>query len=187
MCDCGYNFETRAAGTVKAVVRPWIRYWARMFDLIVFGLALGSGLGVVAPDLFSGSVGDQLFGVALLLAWVFVEALLLSSFGTTPGKWLFRVRLTRATGPMSYSAALGRSVKVWVQGLAAGLPIISVVALIYAHTSLTRDSITAWDKDGGFVVTHDKVGAVRVAVAVLVFLLVIVLIAIDRMNGRVDR
>src|SRR5262249_29831758 len=120
-------------------------------------------------------------GIALLFVWVFVEALLLSLFGTTPGKWLFRVQLTRTTGPVSYSAALRRSARVWSQGLAAGLPFITIVAVIYAHMNLTRDAIAAWDKDGGFVVTHDNVGAVRVAVAaVLVFLATIAFIAINR-------
>src|SRR5262247_3675210 len=88
LCDCGCNFATRSAGAVK-VVRPWIRYWARMFDLTVFSLPVAFGLGVVAPNLFSGLVADQLFGISLLFVWVFVEALLLSLFGTTPGKWLF--------------------------------------------------------------------------------------------------
>jgi len=62
-------------------VRPWVRYFARMSDFWLGGFILGllwgcSGLETDIPQ----------FAVGLLLPfiWLFVEALLLATLGTTP-------------------------------------------------------------------------------------------------------
>ena len=70
-----------------------------MFDLSLFGLVAGLLLAIFAPRAFSvtkrfGALGLQvIWQMILLFGWVFAEALLLSFFGTTPGKALFRTRL----------------------------------------------------------------------------------------------
>ena len=73
-------------------VRPWVRYWARMFDVYSFSLVGGVFLGIVAPQ-FLARQNEYVLGMMLVFAWVFVEALLLSSFQTTPGKWLFKTNI----------------------------------------------------------------------------------------------
>jgi hypothetical protein len=62
-----------------------------MFDICLFALPAGLLLGVIAPTAFAEPGGDQLLGIALLFAWAFIEALLISSFSATPGKWLFNI------------------------------------------------------------------------------------------------
>lgn len=154
-----------------------------MVDIFIFALPANFLVGVAAPGAFVGPGAEQLLGMLLLFVWAFVEAFFISSIGTTPGKWLFRVKIT-ATGAtaISYPAALTRSISVWWRGLGTGFPIVTLFTLAQAHSGLKRDLTTTWDRDGGFVVTHGEVGTVRVAVAVVFFLLFVVLAAVSRAN-----
>ena len=162
-----------------AQVRPWVRYWARMFDIylagIVGGIAGGIAVGIFNPDAFSDKGSDQLFelvfGLVVVFVWVFIESLFLSSTGTTPGKWLFKTRLIPPSGDKpDYSTALSRSFKVWWRGLGIGFPLASLITLIVAHGNLTKNGTTTWDRDDGFTVVHERIGPLRVIVAVTLFL-----------------
>jgi hypothetical protein len=160
-------------------VRPWVRYWARMLDLYILGTLAGLAIGVVAPRVLSATGSDELLGFACLFVWVFVEAFLLSTIGTTPGKWLLRSRLVpNDGGPLSYSKALDRCFKVWWRGLGAGIPLVSLITLIVAHDNLTKHGITSWDKDQGFAVLHERIGPVRTIAACVVFFALSALVAV---------
>jgi len=63
--------------------------------------------------------------------------------------------------------ALSRSFKVWWRGLAAGFPFINLLTLTHAETDLNTDSITSWDREGGFIVTHEKIGILRLVIAAI--------------------
>lgn len=164
---------------VVAQVRPWVRYWARMFDICVFSLPAGLLLGFMAPHIVAQKWNENLLGIMILFLWVFVEALLLSSFGMTPGKWLFKTKLALASGePITYSQAIARSLKVWWRGLGIGFPIASLITLIIAYGRLKNNAITSWDRDGNFVVTHEKIGIPRVMAAITFFIVFLVMIAV---------
>lgn len=154
-------------------VRPWVRYWARTTDIIVFSFPMGMVLGVVWPDLMAGDnpASEWVLGFVLLLCWAFVEPLCLSVFHTTPGKALFRIRLLHRGGSeIAYGDALARSLKVWLRGMAMGLPLVSLVTLIVAHGRLKRHGRTSWDAEGMFQVVHQPVGWARTLAAVALFL-----------------
>ena len=154
-------------------VRPWVRYWARMFDLMLFGLLVGSLVKVLVPEVLSAERSDTIFSLAIPFLWVFIESLLLSSFGTTPGKSLFRVTLALPPGSsMTLQQALSRSFKVWVRGLGFGLPIVNVVTLVFAHHRLKKNSQTSWDLEGGFTIAHSRIGFFRILIAVVFFIVV---------------
>lgn len=163
----------------SAQVRPWVRYWARMFDLCLFGLPAGFLLVFLAPQVFSQKGTDSLLWILLLFAWIPIESLLLSAFGSTPGKWLFRIKLLYREGSeIPYSVALSRSSKVWWRGLGIGFPLISLITLAVAYRRLTRNSVTSWDREDKFVVSHERIGMPRVIGAVVFFLLYFFLIAL---------
>ena len=155
-------------------IRPWIRYWARIIDILFWALPAGFILGILAPQ-FALSIepgNDYLVGMVVLLMWVFVEPLCVMVFGTTPGKSLMRIRLVYNGGDkLTYSAALVRSLKVWWRGMGAGVPLVSLITLILAYQRLTGNQRTSWDAEGGFIVQHSKVGWPRALLAVgLLFL-----------------
>jgi hypothetical protein len=150
-----------------------------MLDICLFGLVGGVVMGIFAPQALSKQGKDQLFGIALLFVWAFVEPFMVATFGTTPGKWLLKVRLTLAAGSaVSYSHALSRSITVWWRGLGIGFPIVSLITLIIAYGQLTRNGVTSWDKEGGFVVAHEKIGVSRVIETIAFFITFLVLIAV---------
>lgn len=164
--------------SVQSPVRPWVRYWARMFDVYSFSLVGGVILAIIAPQ-FLEKQNEYALGMMLVFAWVFVESLLLSSFQTTPGKWLFKTKIALTSGsPISFSQALARSFKVWWRGFGTGFPIATMITMIIAHGRLTRNGITSWDRDDGFSVTHETIGVPRVLAAIAFFFIFLVVVAI---------
>jgi uncharacterized RDD family membrane protein YckC len=151
-------------------VRPGVRFWARTFDLSLFTVVVGLVFGALFPSAFSERSSELVLNMIILFSWVFVESFLLSVFGTTPGKALFKTRLLLSgSDSIPFVFAFYRSLKVWWRGLGAGFLIITWITLLHADTVLSRDSITSWDKELGFVVVHKKIGATRVVIAVIWF------------------
>ncbi len=157
--------------------RPWLRYWARTFDLTLLGLVGGGVLGQLAPHAIEDKVFGNLFGFVCMAVWVLIEPLHLVAGGTTPGKWLFKSRVITTDGRrMTYEDALMRSFRVWWRGMGAGVPIVSLVTLIMAHEKLSSKGVTSWDRDGGFTVVHRRLGAGRVVAILFVTIAILVLI-----------
>jgi uncharacterized RDD family membrane protein YckC len=155
-------------------VRPWIRYWARYIDIFVFSLAFGIFLEIFIPSALE--LSEIFLTVLILFVWVFAESALLSSWGTTPGKWLLKINIKGQNEKIDFSSALNRSFAVWLKGLGLGIPIISIFTLISSYNHLAKEGVTIWDKDGHFTVTHKKIGAIRIIVAIVVSILFFLLI-----------
>jgi hypothetical protein len=136
-----------------------------MFDLALYAIVLGILNGMFSPAVID-KIGDFGLSMLLLSSWVFVEFILLSVFGTTPGKALFRIHLLLpGSNSIPFLNAFYRSLRVWFFGLGAGFAIIAAFTLWHAESMLSRDSITSWDREGGFVVGHERIGAARSVVA----------------------
>lgn len=143
-------------------VRPWVRYRARMFDLSLYAIVVGMLLAMYFPTIILEKISNFEFSMLLLSSWVFVESILLSAVGTTPGKGLLKIRLQLpGSNSIPFLNAFYRSLKVWFLGFGLGFPFIAVFTLWHAESLLTRDSITSWDREGGFVVRHERIGAAR--------------------------
>ncbi len=155
-------------------VRPWVRYWARMLDMFIFSLPIGFLCSVIAPDFILQQGSEHILSIVMLFIWVVIEPALLARFGTTPGKWFFKIRLCLSSGePISYAAALDRSIKIWWRGFGVGIPLVSPVTLVVAYQRLMQNLTTSWDREGGFVVTHEKIGNERVVAATIVLAILI--------------
>ena len=162
----------------KSRVRPWVRYWARMLDVYSFVLVGGAILAFSAPQ-FLARQNEYAAGMLLVFMWVFVEALLLTTFQTTPGKWLLKTKIALASGsPISLSQALTRSLKVWWRGFGTGFPVAAMITMIVAHGRLTRNGIASWDKDDEFSVTHNTIGVPRILAAIAVSIVFLIVVAI---------
>jgi len=160
--------------------RPWVRFVARFIDYNLFTIFVALVLLVVAPRLLI--IPEFFLGMLIIFIWVFVEAALLSTWGTTPGKWLLKTTVRDNAGNKpAFSRAFSRSASVWLRGLGMGLPIISLITLAVAHKKLLRDGITVWDREGGFVVSHEKIGAVRTTVALLFMAAIILALIYNRL------
>ena len=150
-------------------VRPWVRYGARMFDMYLFSIPAVFILSAIFPSILN--MPEIVFGMLLTFIWVFVEASLLFTLGTTPGKSLFKITLrSSAEEKLSFSSAFNRSFTVWWKGLGLGFPIASLITLIIAHRTLSREGITSWDREGKFKITHSRIGSLRVIAAIIFFI-----------------
>jgi len=142
-------------------IRPWMRFWARMADfgcaMLLLDVALGmaTALGVAGVELVSES--DLLGWAARTLACVAFETACLAGFGTTLGRVCFGIRLrTSDGGHLSWLQAMVRSLRVWLFGLALGIPPLAFFTFIWSDNQLSNRGATHWDRAGGFVVSHRK-------------------------------
>jgi len=168
-----------------AALHPWRRYWARMLDLFLFfvagGVVLQRILPIVLPGLWTLDVRDPRTLLAFA-AWIPVETLCLVLFGTTPGKALYGIRLSRPQG-VTLRAALSRSAKVWFRGLGMAIPLVSIFTLVVAYERLARDGRTSWDADADWTVTHSTLGTGRWIAIGLCWVLVAAMIEAAGMFG----
>ena len=166
-------------------VRPWVRFWARLFDMQIFSLLSGVSLGVLFPGTISAIDQLGLLSIAILFTFVFVEALLLSIFGTTPGKALFRISLIKKENSgFDYKDGLSRSIKVWWRGLGAGIPFIQIITMMVAYNKLSSNSCTSWDADEGIIVRHDEIGYFRIIFFVVFFSTTFIFIFLEILAQR---
>ncbi len=143
---------------------PWRRFVARVFDNFVIGtvlwllvstityfISIEAGDGLVA---FNSSIYGRLLDGTLNLAMMIpVQAAMIGLTGGSPGKWLCGVRVRNHDGTrLGFRAALHREVKVWLIGFGAGLPLISLFALVQAHNAVKDSGTAHWDDDNDTVV-----------------------------------
>ena len=163
----GVALEENRMPEKVASSRPWIRFIGRMFDYAWFALVLGWFLAV-----FGLSVEQAPFGIMIIpFLWIFVETLLMGTWGSTPGKWMIATRVKRKDNrKLSFKDAVYRSLSVWWLGLAAGIPIISLVTMVVACVKLSNTGKTTWDRSGEFTVQHQKMGTFRIIGLIIFFL-----------------
>ncbi|MFK5955906.1 MAG: RDD family protein [Planctomycetota bacterium] len=138
-----------------SAVRPWGRFFARKIDIAL--LFLGLDYFERMNDNFGAYqyAGSYTGVLHLLIALVFIEPLLLCSFGTTPGKMLLGIHVHyRGEGKMTYSDAFTRTYKVLVRGLGLGIPVLSIFCQVYAMNQLQKYGTTSWDQEASFEVEY---------------------------------
>lgn len=133
--------------------RPWLRFGAKMVDVWVWVIVLGSLAGILFPR-WSAEANETLFGLILFACAVPIHAALLSWFGTTIGKALFNIKVTKNGQRLNFGQAFGREVRCYVRGLGLGLPIIYLITMFVSYQDLKKAGSSSWDRDYGNVVTH---------------------------------
>ncbi len=163
--------EAPDAITDGSQTRPWVRYWARTLDTMLFALFVGMVIGVIAPEAIESRGAERLLEFFALILWIPIEAVFIFAFGATVGKALLRTRVVNPDGgKLTYPQSLKRSFNVWLRGMGIGIPLVSVISMILAYKSLTNSGKTSWDRIGGYRVRHREIGTARAAL--LIFTLV---------------
>ncbi|HSX11137.1 MAG TPA: RDD family protein [Chlamydiales bacterium] len=148
-------------------VNPWIRCIARYFDYALFFLLL-----LASRRLFHGHLPFGKYEHLVpfeFFVWIPIEALLLSTWGTTPGKFLLGTKLKSGKRvKLDYMGAMRRSFAVWLRGLGMGIIVLNFFCMLVAYNKLRLFGITTWDRDDHTVVTHHPIGRWRIYVAVFV-------------------
>lgn len=165
--------------------RPWIRYWARAIDYVVWsvivGLTIGylNGSGTISNHTALGLTNPFILSILVVFTWALVEPIVIALFGTTVGKTLLMVRLTHKSNEKLSKVGLGmlyqRSMAIWLKGMGAGLPFVSWITALISYSKLKSRGKTSWDRNGGFIVTHGNVGYIRGSLATIIIVFAIIL------------
>lgn len=156
----------RATKISSQIVKAWVRFFARYIDIFLFTIILAAFFEIT--EISISHIPEIIFGLIIVFLWVFFESLLLSTLGATFGKWLLKISLRDKSGQkLTFKTALNRSFHVWFYGMGIGLPFISLFTMIFAHGSLRKNGVTVWDKRCNTVISHQKMGVVRILVAIL--------------------
>jgi uncharacterized RDD family membrane protein YckC len=138
-------------------VRVWRRGFARLIDVMLHGAVMFSLAGIAValmnPVAASGffrlleqmpAVVDQVLTV--LLSTV-LSALLLAFTGGSFGKALLGIRVRKADGSKpDLPTAINRECRVTWQGLAIGIPYISIGFAFWAFQDLRKKGTAKWDR-----------------------------------------
>lgn len=174
---------------------PWRRYFARMIDNAVIGTATWVVLGVLGYSFvpeqmlqlqaLTDGPGGMFVNVVLTLAAALPgNALILGLTGVSIGKWLFGVKVVRPDGrPIGVVAAFVRELQVWVRGLAAGIPLVSLFTLVASYQSLEEKRRAPWDRPSERVVVYRSVGILSTILMTVVVIGWFALMVFSRMHA----
>mgnify|MGYP002520742334 CR=1 FL=1 len=120
---------------------PFRRCFARFTDYMIWGIATAFALSF---ELGNFASPFSLFYLSFAV-YPLIEAALLCKFGATVGKKLFGLRIVSVDGSLRLSQALKRSCGVFVLGMGAFLPAVSLIAPAVAFVVLIKRRKTPWD------------------------------------------
>ncbi len=144
--------------------RPWVRLWARLLDYSLITLVLSF--------VFQLNFAHPLTYMFSFFIWIFVETFLMATWGSTPGKWMLKVMVRTKKGKkLKVRDSLNRAFSVWWLGMGIGLPVVVFITLIVASVKLSNTGMTSWDRRFSYRVMHGKIGALRIIITVIYFIL----------------
>lgn len=141
---------------------PWRRVGARFLDQLML-------VNLPVTLLLAGAEAAWGFFAVLLwqAAWIALEARMLSRFGSTPGKWVYELRVVQTDGAkLSYGTAFRRGWSVLFLGLGAG-PFMWFTGP-FAFWRIVDRGITPWDADCESAVGDAGFSVVRAAAGIIV-------------------
>lgn len=162
------------ADSIPKVRAPWKRYFARMIDEAIYItfwrliLALGFHMNIQQTG-WAFTVIDIIIQSALLLL---AEPVMLSRFGTTPGKFLFGFRVSAESGArLTWREAYDRTGLVLKRGMGFYLPVYGLFREYSSYRDCKKGEILEWEEDTVLTLDdrHMRWKAAAVVLAVIVF------------------
>lgn len=143
---------------------PWVRLLARFFDYSLFFIILW-----LLRSFFHGNFPLGKFEHLIpfeFFVWIPIEAFLLATWGTTPGKFFLKIGLRQGRkSRLDFTTAIRRSFNVWFRGLGMGIPVVNFFCLLVAFQRLRIFRQTSWDREENIIVTHSPIGRWRIVIA----------------------
>jgi uncharacterized RDD family membrane protein YckC len=157
-------------------MRSSVRLWARLLDMfMLFWLmlmcSLAFGWGTVL-DLATKPQWELLLLLSAVL--VVLEGFLISACGTTPGKWLMRVRVRSDDGgKISLNTSFYRALTVWWRGVGLWVVPVNLLMMALSQATLLSTGKTPWDHACRLHVSYGGMDRNRVFLILGIFLLMI--------------
>lgn len=165
--------------SIPHVRSPWRRFFARFFDLMLYGTvwyALGLLVLQKSPATESGSAWFGAVGLMAVLMMVLIEPLFLATWGTTPGKWLLGLSVTDNRGQkLGYIDGLYRTAQALWSGFGFFIPIFRLIRGYRRYRDCVDGKTLTWEWDSELVLRDEKpwrvlatIGGVLAQVALIV-------------------
>jgi len=135
--------------SIPPVKCPYRRFFARMLDLSIMDMIIFTVLSLIfrVNLLHIGELTQWLLGI---LGWILLipaEALMLSRFGTTPGKFIMGISLELADGRKpSFGDAASRTWDVFARGMGYTIPIYNLIRLWRCRKEALESGVMEWDR-----------------------------------------
>ena len=146
--------------TYHKVTAPWRRFFARHFDLFLysaFWMMLGLLLLSEGPSTESGAAWMGAANIIAIIMMVLVEPLLLSIWGTTPGKWLLGLSVRSNTGQkLTYGEGFYRTVQALWGGAGFFIPIFELVQGYKRYYDCVEGKTLPWEWDSELQLKDEK-------------------------------
>jgi len=165
----------------KREVHPWRRYFARVLDYSWIRLLVLFIITCVIRIRPIDNLGIEIIGLVCGFLAVPILALMLHSWGTTPGKWLLGIAIEDANGgKLSYQSAFERESYLVQYGVCFFIPILSQWRMYSSYQEETRGEQNNWNHNCEILYT-DRTAGKRALLAGVIILLsaVSVLISTD--------
>lgn len=129
---------------------PWRRFFARSLDLTIYSTIFETiaALGFRINILETGFIYNVISILLTLVFMIFVEAFLLSRFGTTPGKCIFGIKVTTKDGHnITFIEGLERTFGVIRYGLGFQIPFYDLYRQYKSYQDCRDGWQLEWDRD----------------------------------------
>ena len=137
-----------ASDRVQPVRCPWRRFFARTLDSALVSLLLWTVLALVFRVNIARVPGlvDWLLGLVQWGVLIPAEGLLLSKWGTTPGKWIMGIRMEHVDGRrLTFGEAAGRAWRIFTRGMGWTIPIYNLYRLWRSYRAVKETGEAEWD------------------------------------------
>ena len=165
--------------TVSTVPHPWRRFFARNLDLTLCGMPwLLVRLFLLRWHPESGLLVDLLDSYLTYAVLLAAEPLLLSTWGYTPGKWIFGLQVRNQEGGLlTFSQAFSRTWGVFSRGEGYGIPIYNLYRNYKCYCRCSDEEPEEWEEGTAYTIrdTRARRGLAFVGAHVVIFLLTLLL------------
>lgn len=139
------SYSDNLSNTATNIISPWARYLARMIDYWIITWVFILFVYMFDITVFS-DWGKYEFGFLILGISTVVESILLTDFGTTPGKWMLGISVRNYDeSKISFWKAFKRCLLVFTVGEGAAIPIVSLYTFVNSYNHLKGQGFTYWD------------------------------------------
>ena len=144
-------------------LHPWRRYFARFVDTMFFAIPIYYIVLIFVeyiipdtPQFLDMTLPERYSDYVVMCAiWLPLEAMCITYFGATPGKWLFGIRVMDKSGSrLSFGLAMQRTLYILLVGEGLRIPILTSLTNLLAYDRILNTGKTLWDDACNSVVTH---------------------------------
>ncbi len=173
---------------------PWKRYFARVVDFTVYEIIIISiyvfGLRseiFLSSNPFISFISSTL---PLIILTLILEPILIATFSTTFGKFLFGIRIRDYYGgKVTYKKSYKRTLGALWSGFGFGIPILSLVMLIRSFLKVNKQESLDYDYDFSYEVRNTKIVrkvGILATVAISCFVVIVSVLYIETPINRGD-